>query len=117
MEETFNSTPFDAMLQNRSIQMLKTIIPYAPSQQQRTLSILVKYMELGDTIAFFDNSIHSMEICSEASPEENTIKMMSELRAFCTEKEKETLDNILNFFQMFSMYDVLFTSKGLVNES
>lgn len=117
MDEIFNSTTFDAMLQNRSIQMLKTVIPYIPGTQQKALSILIKYMELGDTITFFNKNQHSMEMCSSQSPEDNRMKMISELRAFCTEKEQETLDMVLNFFQMFSMYDTFFNMKGIQNES
>ena len=34
--------------------------------------------------------------------------MISKLRTLCTEKEQETLDMFLNFFEMYTMYDTIF---------
>lgn len=102
------NTDFDSLFQNRPIQMLKTVIPYMSGERQKNLSILVKYMELSNAISFFQKENASMEICSAQNPEDNTLQMISKLRTLCTEKEQETLDMFLNFFEMYTMYDTIF---------
>ena len=43
-------TPFDNMTQTRELQMLKTAIPYMKGDQKKQFAILIKYMELQNTI-------------------------------------------------------------------
>ena len=50
MDEATPLTPFDTMTQTREIQMLKTVIPYMKSSQKKQFAILIKYMELQNTL-------------------------------------------------------------------
>ena len=47
-------TPFDNMTQTRELQMLKTAIPYMKGDQKKQFAILIKYMELQNTIQVFN---------------------------------------------------------------
>ena len=53
MDEATPLTPFDTMTQTREIQMLKTVIPYMKSSQKKQFAILIKYMELQNTLHIF----------------------------------------------------------------
>ncbi|MGN0483667.1 MAG: hypothetical protein ACI4HI_08960 [Lachnospiraceae bacterium] len=108
MQQEHTNPSFDSMIQNRSVEMLKSIIPYLWGPRQKNLSILVKYMELADTIAFFNQHPPTMEVCSAEEKEDSMMEIIAQLRKFCTEKEQETLDQILNFFEMYNMCDTLF---------
>lgn len=108
MDDLFKSTPFDVFTQSRSIQMLKTIIPYLELPQQKGMSLFVKYLELQHTLSVFDQpSKQPVSICSISETADPYTQMLSELRSFCTDQEQEFLDTILNLSQMFRFYGSL----------
>lgn len=109
MENEIQLTPFDTMTQSRQLQMLKTMIPYMQNQQQMHLAVLVKYMELRNTIQVFSKEENVMSMCSLSDNEDRTFAMLNELRKFCTEKEQETLDMITNMWSMLETYETIFT--------
>ena len=86
-------TPFDNMTQTRELQMLKTAIPYMKGDQKKQFAILIKYMELQNTIQVFN--------------QEDKV-MLNDLRKFCTDKELETLDMITNMVSMMETYETIF---------
>ena len=46
-------TPFDNMTCTRELQMMKTMVPYMKESQKKQFAILIKYMELQNTIQVF----------------------------------------------------------------
>ena len=90
-------TPFDNMTQTRELQMLKTAIPYMKGDQKKQFAILIKYMELQNTIQVFNQE-----------DENSTLAMLNDLRKFCTDKELETLDMITNMVSMMETYETIF---------
>ena len=89
--------------------MLKAAIPYVGSSFQRSMAFLEKYMELTRTISLFQDPEPSIQMC--ALPEDNDSsprKLLDVLREFCTEKEQETVDTLLQCIQVFSNYGTLF---------
>lgn len=105
-----NTTTFDDLIQDRQLQMLKAAIPYINNSNQRTMAFLVKFMELERTVSLFSSPQASLQICSVPEEEEPLpLQMLNTLREFCTEKEQETIDMLMNFVQMFSAYETLFT--------
>ena len=61
MDEATPLTPFDTMTQTREIQMLKTVIPYMKSSQKKQFAILIKYMELQNTLHIFSQEEQVLE--------------------------------------------------------
>ena len=101
MDEATPLTPFDTMTQTREIQMLKTVIPYMKSSQKKQFAILIKYMELQNTLHIFSQEEQVLSMCS--LPEEE-----NSLRPFCTPKELETIDMLTNMFSMLETYETIF---------
>ena len=95
-------TPFDNMTQTRELQMLKTAIPYMKGDQKKQFAILIKYMELQNTIQVFNQEDNVSE------DENSTLAMLNDLRKFCTDKELETLDMITNMVSMMETYETIF---------
>ena len=98
MDEATPLTPFDTMTQTREIQMLKTVIPYMKSSQKKQFAILIKYMELQNTLHIF----------SQEEQENNPQSLLNSLRPFCTPKEIETIDMLTNMFSMLETYETIF---------
>lgn len=109
MENETQLTTFDVMTQSRQLQMLKTIIPYMKNQQQMNLAVLIKYMELKNTIQVFSKEENVISMCSLPENEDHMLAMLTDLRKFCTEKEQETLDMITNMWSMLETYETIFT--------
>lgn len=107
MENT-PSTPFDYMTQTRELQMLKTILPYMHESQKKQFAILIKYMELQNTIQVFSQEDKVMSMCSTDEDGNTMLAMLNDLRQFCTGKEQETLDMLANMFSMLETYETIF---------
>ena len=71
MDEATPLTPFDTMTQTREIQMLKTVIPYMKSSQKKQFAILIKYMELQNTLHIFSQEEQVLSMCSLPEEENN----------------------------------------------
>lgn len=106
-------TPFDHMTQKRELQMLKTVIPYLKEEQKKQFAILIKYMELQNTIQVFSQKDTVLSMCSVDEDQNSILTLLNELRQFCTEKEKETLDMFSNMFSMFETYETMFHESNL----
>lgn len=101
-------TPFDYMTQSRQLQMLKTMLPYMRESQKKQFAILIKYMELQNTIQVFSQEDKVLSMCSVAEEQNTTLALLNDLRQFCTEKEQETLDMLVNLFSMIETYETIF---------
>lgn len=106
--ETTGLTPFDTMTQTRELQMLKTIIPYMKEEQKKQFAILIKYMELQNTIQVFSQEDKVLSMCSVNEEGNGMLAMLNDLRQFCTDREQETLDMLANMFSMMETYETIF---------
>ena len=107
--ETSTFTPFDYMTQTRELQMLKTMLPYMKDTQKKQFAILIKYMELQNTVQLFSQEDKVMSMCSVDEGSNNMVAMLNDLRAFCTSKEQETIDMLVNMFSMLETYETIFS--------
>ena len=97
------------MTQNRQLQMMKTILPYMKEAQKKQFAILIKYMELQNTIQIFSQEDKVLSMCSVDEESNNMVAMINDLRQFCSEKEQETLDMLTNMFSMLETYETIFS--------
>ncbi|MBO5070452.1 MAG: hypothetical protein J6C37_08835 [Roseburia sp.] len=103
------NTSFDDMTRTRNIQMLKTIIPYMQEAQKKQFAILIKYMELENTIQVFSQEDKVMAMCSAGDKGNNTLSLLNDLRQFFNEKDQESLDMLINMLSMMETYESIFT--------
>lgn len=105
-----NITALDSLIQDRQLQMMKASLPYINNSAQKTMAFFIKFLELERTISIFNSSQATIQMCSLSDEEEpRSLQLLSALREFCTEQEKETIDTLMNYMQMFSAYETLFT--------
>ena len=104
-----NVTPFDSLIQDRHLQMLKAALPYITNSNQKMMALMIKFMELRRTMTLYNGSTASIQMCSIPEEEPLPLQMLNAMRKFCTEQEQETIDMLSNYMQMFSAYGTLFT--------
>ena len=111
-EKETNLPVLDTLIQSRELQMLKAVVPYLQESRQKMFSMAIKMIELQRTMQLFDAEsemqAEELHICSNESESERMRHMLNALREYCTPKEQETIDTIINFFDMFSSYETLF---------
>ena len=98
MDNNYIPTAFDEKIQNKDLQILKTALPYMKGPRQKEILTLIKSMELRKSIELIDSDDTSLSICSTDNPMENTLNMLSDIRKFCSEREQEHIDMMLNLF-------------------
>lgn len=108
--EEINQVTYDDMVQTRKIKMLKSIVPFLDFRTQKPAAILIQYLELKNASNAFSNPDNSLAACSlpEGSDRRNAI--LGAIRQYCTPKEQEAIDTVLNFFTVMENYD-MFTQK------
>lgn len=109
--EIFPATNFDTLTQTREIQMLKTVLPYIKNSQKTQFAILIKYMELQNTLRIFSHGEQALSACSLPDEEKNPLSLLNSLRPFCTARELETVDMLSNMLSMLETYETIFSEQ------
>ncbi len=108
MEDQKLFTPYDEAMQTRELQMLKTIVPFLEGRQKQQLGMIIQYMEIRHFSQLLQNSSSALGACEIPAGNERRSAMLNALREYCTPKEKETIDTILNLFCIMDNYEAFF---------
>lgn len=105
MEQEQFLTEYDGLVQTRELQILKSILPFANVKMQMPLAILIQSMQFRNTINMFQNNANALSACSLNNEPDRRSAMIQTLRKFCTPKERETIDTLLNIMCVMENYD------------
>ncbi len=105
MEQELYLTEYDGLVQTKELQMLKSMLPFADVKIQMPLAILIQSMEFRNTVKMFQNNENVLSACSVNNEPDKRSAMIQTLRKFCTPKEKETIDTLLNIMCVMESYD------------
>lgn len=106
MENSTNTT-YDDIVQTRNIKMLKSIVPFLDFRSQKPAAMLIQYLEFQNANNVFSKQENSMAACALPEDCDRRSAMLSAVREYCTPKEQETIDTILNLFCVMENYDTL----------
>ena len=109
MEQDYLFTDYDNLTQTRELQMMKSMLPFVGAKQQKPLAILIQSLQFRNTVKMFQDNENLLSACSVpvSNEAEKRNAMIQTLRKFCTQKEKETIDTLLNVMCMMETYDAL----------
>lgn len=107
MEQDNLFTEYDSLVQTRELQMMKSMLPFVGAKHQKPLAILIQSLQFQNTVRMFQNDENALSACSinVSSEAEKRTAMIQTLRNFCTPKEKETIDTLLNILCVMETYD------------
>lgn len=108
MENENAFTPFDLEFFSKPLQILKVMVPYMPPKEQRSLAMMIKFLELQKVSTLFNGKSSALQSCSIEDSGERMTQMLNEIKNYCSDKEKENIDMALTMMQMFSTYELLF---------
>lgn len=105
MEQESYKTEYDEQIQTRELQMLKSMLPFVSNKNQMTLAMLIQYIEFQNTLKMFQKNTDILSAASFTSESDRRNAMLQTMRRFCTPKERETIDNILNIINVIENYE------------
>ncbi len=97
-------TEFDMVTSGTYLQMMKAYIPFVSLSEQRTLSLMIRIMELINTISFYKNLTAPSPLSRSCHDQQFII---SEIARYCSKKDREILDmmnNMSNMSELYKMY-------------
>lgn len=97
-------TAFDAATQSHHLEIIKAAIPYINTSEQRVISVYVKASELVETMTIFRRPETNIGITAQGNGGGSMLDMLNDIKAVCTNKEQETINMIINFFNAYQMY-------------
>lgn len=104
--ENAHMTPYDEIMQTRELQMLKTIIPYVNGPQQMQMVMFIQFLEFQHSYRMIQNGAPELSACEIPEGTDKRSALLNELRRFCTPKEQETIDTLLNLFCILDNYEM-----------
>lgn len=110
MENNPLFTLYDELMQTKEQQMIKCMIPYLEQKQQKNLFYILLYMQIKQSQKLFSNSecLQAQEI---TTPGERRCAMLNSLREYCSPKERETVDTLLNLFCILDNYETIWNDS------
>ena len=101
MEESAKTTltAVDRIADGDGLQVLKAAIPYLPQTVQKPFSVYVKAMEVHNLLSYYNNPVHA---CS--APDTEPDAMLQDIRAYCTDAQRQSLDQTLNLINALKLY-------------
>ena len=95
-------TPFDEAINSRELQMLKTILPYVPLAKQRQLVLVIEMLQMQSTLNYLDSANNLLAAQDIPEETDNRVAMLSAIKRFCTPKDQDTIDNIINVLSIMN---------------
>lgn len=105
MEQELYLTEYDEHVQTRELQMLKSMLPFVNTKSQMSLAMLIQYIAFRNTMKMFQNNTDVLSAASFTNESDRRNAMLQTMRRFCTPKERETIDNILNIINVIENYE------------
>ena len=105
MEEP-HVTQYDEIMQTRELQMLKTVIPYLGARQQTQMAMCVQFLELRRSMQMMQQNAPELVACNVPEGSDRRTALLNELRPFCTPKEQESIDMLLNVLCIMENYEL-----------
>lgn len=95
---------FDTLFTTNHIQILKIVMTYCDYQLQKKLAVYIKYLELQYTLSYYTSHPSDLYGCSFTEKEFNISKLCSEILPFCTNDQKQKIEQIAGIFRTMEMY-------------
>lgn len=96
-------TPFDQLTSSANLRMMKLMIPYVAPESQRFLAVYIRFMELQNTIRFFEhfgNGLHTQNFGNRVT---SPMEIFQEIAPYMPSGFSETFEQISNMLNMMEM--------------
>ncbi len=92
------------MPEERTLSILKVILPYLKHPMKDTIKTCIQLFEIRKTMERLEQEEEELAACSPGAENASLYDIYQSIRDYCTPKEAETLDMLINFTQMAKFY-------------
>lgn len=96
-------TPFDQLTSSKNLRMMKLMIPYIAPDSQRFLAIYIRFLELQNTIQYFQSFGSGVRTQTFSNAGASPMEMFQEIAPYMSSEFAETFDQISNMMNMMEM--------------
>lgn len=96
-------TPFDQMINDDRLQMLKASIPYVPLQMQGFLSVFAEIIELQNVLSL-SRRPPNLRMMSQGAHSSSLLDMLQDIGHYANGNLKETFDSLSSALSMMQMF-------------
>ena len=91
--------------EDRQLKMMKAALPYLANDSKPMISSVIRIMEIRNTLKKLDQEEEELlTSCSVTSEEDREYGLFQALKEFCSPREQEMIDMLLNVTQFSRMY-------------
>lgn len=92
------------MPDEHSMNLLKAILPYLKPPMKDSVKACIQIFEIRKTMERLSQEEEELAACSPNAQDASIYDIFQTLREYCTPKEAETMDMLINFTQMAKLY-------------
>lgn len=94
-----SDSTLDRMINNENMRIIKAVLPYFDYTYQKKLSLMIKIMELKNTIDLFEQ--HEDEYISEIKEKKSDkLNILNDIKISCDEENKKILNMIITLLNL-----------------
>lgn len=99
-KQQLKQTKYDSLVTNRTMQLVKAVIPYINNDAGTLIGLLIKFQELQNAARINNNiAIAAMN----ADKHKGMESMLDDIKDFLDDDNREMLENIMSIMEMMSM--------------
>lgn len=99
-KQQLKQTKYDSLVTNRTMQLVKAVIPYINNDAGTLIGMLIKFQELQNAARINNNvAIAAMN----ADKHKGMENMLDDIKDFLDDDNREMLENIMSMMEMMSM--------------
>lgn len=84
-------------------QTIKLLLPFLPAANQKTMVILIKFLELKYTMDYFKKG-HHLSVCSNIPEDASPLEKISSIIDFLPPKEQESIEQMLSMMSVMEAF-------------
>ena len=100
-------TPLDCIVSDDRMQMLKTILPYLPANEAKTLAAMTKWQEFVHVLQMYPAPDDTLRAMSAQGKAPDTAGLLKDLELYGGSKGKELAQSVSQMMDMFQLIQLM----------
>ena len=97
---------YEDYLAKSPFQMIKLLLPFLPAANQKTMVILIKFLELKYTMEYFRKG-NPFSMCSNLQEDASPLERVSSIIDFLPPKEQESVEQLINMMSVMEAFQTM----------
>lgn len=98
---------YEDYLARSPFQTIKLLLPFLPASNQKTMIILIKFMELKYTMEYFQKGNQLFSFNTNLSEDASPLEKFSAIIDFLPPKEQESMEQILSMMSVMEAFQTM----------